>query len=113
MNTKQSTAIKNPLLLTNNDKLRYCKTVSLMLGLMGAGLLGATVAALLQLLIQIKGIETAFLAAAPCLPVLLICFDRHNMAAHRRLCFAVGIAMGLIGGCWCGIHGVTYFTEIA
>ena len=90
--------------------LKYRKTASLMLGMLGAGVLGAVVAALLQLLIQIKGLETAFLAGVPCLPILLICFDRHQMTARRRFCFAVGVALGLAGGLWCGGHGVQCFT---
>ena len=95
---------------TNARPLKYRKGISLLLGIVGAGVVGSVVAALLQLLIQIKGIETAFLASVPCFPILLICFDRHRMAARRRFSFALGIALGLAGGFWCGAHVVQYFT---
>lgn len=96
--------------LATSRPLKYRKGVSLLLGIVGAGVLGSVVAALLQLLIQIKGIETAFLASVPCLPILLICFDRHRAAARRRFSFALGMGLGLAGGFWCGAHGVLYFT---
>lgn len=90
--------------------LKYRKGASLLLGAVGAGLLGSTVAGLLQLLIQIKGIETAFLASVPCFPILLICFDRHRITARRRLSFVIGSALGLAGGFWSGVHLVRYVT---
>lgn len=113
MTMRHNSTVKGMPLLADIHTLKYSKTASLVLGMMGAGLLGAVVAALLQLLIQIKGLDTAFLAGAPCLPILLICFDRHNMTARRRFCFVVGIAMGLMGGFWCGSHAVQYFTGVA
>lgn len=102
--------IKNTSSLSSSAPLKYRKTISLLLGILGAGVLGSVVAALLQLLIQIKGLETAFLASVPCLPILLICFDRHRIAARRRFCFATGVVLGFAGGFWCGAHCVQYFT---
>lgn len=103
--TMQHTEHTSPL-----RSLKYRKTISLLLGILGAGILGSVVAALLQLLIQIKGLETAFLASVPCLPILLICFDRHRVTARRRFCFATGVVLGFAGGFWCGAHCVQYFT---
>lgn len=96
--------------LIMNRPLKYRKGASLLLGVVGAGLLSSTVAGLLQLLIQIKGIETAFLASVPCFPILLICFDCHRTAARRRLSFVIGCALGLAGGFWSGAHVVRYVT---